>query len=113
MASDLQFVEYVRDQFESSCGVTHKRMFGEFGLFSEGRMFAMVCDNRLLFKATVSGREYIGAVVEALPYPGAKPCFLVESQLEDREWLSELARRTVAELPMPRSRSRTGKSARA
>lgn len=81
MASDLQFVEYVRDHFDTNCGVTFKRMFGEFGLFSAGRMFAMVCDNRLLFKPTESGRAYMGAVVEALPYPGAKPCFLVEAQL--------------------------------
>ncbi len=103
MASDLSFVEHVLDQFEPACGVTSKRMFGEFGLFSEGRMFALVCDNQLFVKPTDGGRAFIGNVVEGSPYPGAKPCFLIES-LDDRAWLSELARRTTAELPAPKPR---------
>jgi TfoX/Sxy family transcriptional regulator of competence genes len=104
MASDPEFVEFVVDQFDADCGVTSKKMFGEYGLFSGGRMFAMVCDDRLLFKATEGGRTHIGDVVEAEPYPGAKPAFLIEDRLEDAEWLSELARITVRELPLPRPR---------
>ena len=102
MASDLSFVEFVVDQFEENCGVTFKKMFGEYGLFSEGKMFGMICDDRLLFKPTEGGRAYIGDVVEAPPYPGAKPIFLIEGQLEDGEWLSELVRITTRELPAPK-----------
>ena len=107
MASDLNFVEYVVDQFEENCGVTFKKMFGEYGLFSEGKMFGMICDDRLLFKPTEGGRAYIGDVVEAPPYPGAKPIFLIEGQLEDGEWLSELVRITTRELPAPKPKKRT------
>lgn len=32
------------------------------------------------------------------PYPGAKPSFLIEEKIEDREWISELVRITAAEL---------------
>ena len=102
MASDLSFVEFVVDQFEENCGVTFKKMFGEYGLFSEGKMFGMICDDRLFFKPTEGGRAYIGDVVEAPPYPGAKPIFLIEGQLEDGEWLSELVRITTRELPAPK-----------
>lgn len=45
-------------------------------------------------------------MIEAEPYPGAKPAFLIEDRLEDPDWLSELARITVAELPAPRKRKR-------
>jgi hypothetical protein len=38
-------------------------------------------------------------VVEAPPYPGAKPCFLIEGGIEDREWVSGLARITAANVP--------------
>jgi len=107
MASDLSFVEYVVDQFEENCGVTFKKMFGEYGLFSAGKMFGMICDDRLLFKPTEGGRAYIGDVVEAPPYPGAKPIFLIEGQLEDGEWLSELVRITTRELPAPKPKKRT------
>ena len=106
MASDLGFVDYVVDQFDEDCAVTHKKMFCEYGLFSSGKMFAMICDDRLLFKPTVGGREYIEDVVEAPPYAGARPCLLIEDQIDDSEWLSELARITTRELPAPKQKKR-------
>ncbi len=106
MGSDLEFVEFVVDQFDADRGVTHKKMFGEYGLFSEGKMFALICDDRLLFKPTEGGRAFIGNVVEAEPYPGAKPAFLIEDQIEDGEWLSELVRITTRELPAPKRKKR-------
>lgn len=109
MASDLSFAEYVVDQIDDDCGVTYKRMFGEFGLFSDGKMVGMICDDRLLMKPTEGGRAFIGKVVEGLPYPGAKPAFLIEAQMEDRDWLSELVRITTRELPAPKPRKRKKK----
>jgi TfoX/Sxy family transcriptional regulator of competence genes len=84
MASSREFVDYVTEQFEESLGVTHRKMFGEYGLFCGGRMFGMVCDDRLFVKPTKGGRAFIGEVVEAEPYPGARPCFLVADRLDDR-----------------------------
>ena len=106
MASDLSLVEYIVDQFAEDCAVTYKKMFGEYGLFSHGKMFAMICDDRLLFKRTAGGHAFIGDVVEAPPYPGAKPIFLIEDQIDDAEWLSELARITTQELPAPKKRKK-------
>ncbi len=106
MASDLSFVEYVVDQLDEDCAVTYKKMFGEFGLFSDAKMFGMICDNRLFIKPTEGGRAFIGDVVEAPPYPGAKPIFLIEDQIEDAEWLSELVRITTRELPAPKPKKR-------
>ena len=47
MGSDLSFVEYVVDQLDEECSVTYKMMFGEFGLYSGGKLFGLICDNRL------------------------------------------------------------------
>jgi len=110
MASDQGFVDYVVDQIASDCGVTYKKMFGEYGLYSRGKMFAMICDDRLFVKPTDGGRAHIGDVVEAPPYPGAKPIFLVEDQLEDGEWLSELVRITARELPEPKPKKKKAKT---
>lgn len=106
MASDLDFVQFVVDQLDEDCGVTYKKMFGEYGLFSAGKMFGMICDDRLLIKPTEGGRAFIGNVVEAPPYPGAKPIFLIEDQFEDADWLSELVRITTRELPAPKPKKR-------
>jgi len=109
MGSDQGYVDYVVDQIDASCDVTYKKMFGEYGLYSSGKLFGLVCDNRLFVKPTEGGRAHIGDVVEAPPYPGAKPSYLIGDELEDREWLSELVRITVRELPeaKPKKRSRS------
>lgn len=109
MASDLSFVEYVVDQVDEDCAVTYKQMFGEFGLYSHGKLFGLICDIRLFVKPTESGRAFVEDVVEAPPYPGAKPSFLIEDQIEDAEWLSELVRITTRELPAPKPKKRRKK----
>lgn len=98
MATDPSFAEFVVGQFEDDCAVSSRRMFGEYGLYSGGTFFAVICDDQLFVKPTDAGRSYIGDVVEAPPYPGARPSLLIGDRIEDPEWLSELARITVREL---------------
>ena len=50
-------------------------MFGEYGIWSDGKIFALICDNKLFIKPTEAGRAYFKDVVEVPAYPGAKPCF--------------------------------------
>lgn len=109
MASDQRFVDFIIDQVNSSGRVTYKKMFGEYGLYFDIKLFALVCDNKLLIKPTTAGRAFIGNVVEAPPYPGAKPSFLIEDKLEDADWLNELIRLTVEELPEPKPKSKPKK----
>lgn len=101
MASDLQFVQFVVGQLDEDCAATYKRMFGEFGLYSAGTFFGVICDDQLFVKPTDGGRAFIGDVVEAPPYPGARPSLLIAEGIEDPEWLSELVRITVRELLEP------------
>ena len=106
MASDQKFVDFVVEQIENSGEINARKMFGEYGIYSDGKLFGLICDNKLFIKPTKSGREFIGNVVEAPPYPGAKPSFLIEDKIEDREWLSELVRISVKELPMPKPKKK-------
>jgi TfoX/Sxy family transcriptional regulator of competence genes len=109
MASDLSFVEFVVDQMENTGTVTYRKMFGEYAVYCNGKVVALICDNRLFIKPTESGRSFIGDVVEAPPYPGAKMSFLIEDKLEDREWLSHLVRITAKELPEPKPKKKKKK----
>ena len=102
MATEQKFVDFVIDQIGFSDDVTEKKMFGEYGLYFGDKLFALICDNKLFIKPTQSGRDYIKEIVEAPPYPGAKPSFLIEEKLDDREWLRELVKITVKELPEPK-----------
>jgi TfoX/Sxy family transcriptional regulator of competence genes len=108
MASDLEFVTYILDQCDPDLQVTHRKMFGEYGLWSQETFIGVVCDDTLFLKPTEGARTYLGEVVEAPPYPGAKPSFLIGDRLDDGAWLSELIRITAAELrdPMPKAPTR-------
>jgi TfoX/Sxy family transcriptional regulator of competence genes len=99
MASDRSFVDFLVDQMGDAGLITQKKMFGEYAIYCDGRVVALVCDNQLFVKPTAGGREYIGDPVEAPPYPQARPHFLIEGEFEDREWIGGLIRVTREELP--------------
>ncbi len=102
MSSDLEFVEYVCDQMRDASRVRSRKMFGEFAIYCDDKVVALVCDDRLFVKPTPGGRAFIGEVVESPPYSGAKPHFLIEDGIDDREWLSSLIQLTARELPTPK-----------
>jgi TfoX/Sxy family transcriptional regulator of competence genes len=106
MASNQDFVDFVTGQLQSAGDITYKKMFGEYGLYSGNKIFALISDNKLFIKPTVAGRNFIQNVVEAPPYPGAKPSFLIEDKIEDHEWLSTLVKLTVSELPDPKPKKK-------
>ncbi len=81
-------------------------MFGEYAVYCEGKVVALICDNQLFIKPTEAGKSFIGDVVEAPPYPGAKPSFLIGEHIEDKEWISHLVRLTEKELPAPKPKKR-------
>ena len=102
MATDKSFVEFVVDQIENVGQITYKQMFGEYAIYCEGKIIALVCDNQLFIKPTEGGRAFIGDVIEAPAYTGAKPSFLIDARVEDRQWISNLIRITHEELPEPK-----------
>jgi TfoX/Sxy family transcriptional regulator of competence genes len=104
MASDASFVEFVIDQIVDVGLVESKKMFGEYAIYCNSKVVALICDNQLFIKPTISGRTFIGNVVEASAYNGAKPSFLIEEGLDDSEWLSKLIKMTADELPIPKPR---------
>ncbi len=106
MASDLDFVEFVVDQMGNAGVIAYRKMFGEFVVYCEGKVVALICDNKLFVKPTKAGKSFIGNVVEAPPYPGAKPSFLIEEQIEDKDWISNLVRLTEGELPKPKPKKK-------
>jgi DNA transformation protein and related proteins len=112
MSSDSNFVEYVCDRMNESGQVSFKKMFGEYAIYYDRKVVALVCDNRLFVKPTTSARSTIDNVVEAPPYPGAKPHFLIEEQLDDRQWMSNLIQLTANELPAPKPKKAKPKTAR-
>ncbi len=72
MATDRHFADHVLEQLEGAGEVTAKKMFGEYGIFLNRKMIAILADNQMFVKPTEAGRKYIGEPEEAPPYTGAK-----------------------------------------
>ena len=104
MASDQNFVDFVIQNIGT---ISAKKMFGEYGIYCDEKLFGVICDNRLFIKPTSKGREFIGNPTELPAYEGAKPSFLIEDKIEDSKWLSDLVKITLDNLPEPKSKKST------
>jgi TfoX/Sxy family transcriptional regulator of competence genes len=118
MASKQGTVDFIVGQMAGAGAVSAKKMFGEYAIYCDGKLVALVCDDQLFLKPTAGGRSFLGEVMEAPPYPGAKNCFLIGGEMWDEaERLAELVRISAAELPPPKAkkppRSRKGKQGKA
>ena len=105
MATQQRTVDYLLEQATCAGAVSTKPMFGEYGVYVDGKMIGSICDDQLYVKPTASGRLHAEPVSEAPPYPGAKPHLLIAAdRWDDAEWLGALLRITAAELPTPKPR---------
>ena len=112
MASDQDYVDYIRDQAAPVVVISYRKMFGEYALYLDGKVVALVCDNRLFVKPTAEGRALLGTVTEQVPYPRGKPHFLIADDIDDRELLQRLLMVTARALPMPRPKPEPAKRRR-
>lgn len=107
MASEAKTVAFIVDQASGAGDVRAKAMFGEYGVYCDDRMVAMVCDDQLFVKPTPAGRTFAPDASCAPPYPGAKPCLLIDPERwDDAAWLSELLRVSAAGLPALRPKAK-------
>lgn len=100
MASSASLVAFVVEQLGK--GVTAKRMFGEYGLYREGVLVALFCDDQLFMKPTPAVRallKTLDAIDEAPPYPSAKPAYRISDEHWDNaDLMTQLATLTASEL---------------
>jgi TfoX/Sxy family transcriptional regulator of competence genes len=113
MASDQQFVSFVCEQMSKAGDISYRKMFGEYAIYRDEKVVAFVCDNQLFVKPTVAGKSLLGRPIEAPPYPGAKPYFLIADGLDDGDSLCELVIATCRELPAPRPKTKPKPKAKA
>ena len=94
MPSTQDYLDYVLENLHGLADIACKRMMGEYLLYYRGTLFGGVYDNRFLIKKTNS---ILGlGLKEAIPYPGAKPMLIVDS--ENPRELEELVLTVVGDL---------------
>lgn len=101
MASNPDFVQFVADQCVGAGDITARKMFGDYGIYCNGKIFGLVCDNHFYIKPTDAARKLLRTEDLRPPYEGAKPYFYIE-EVDDHDYLAQLVRVTVSALPDPK-----------
>ena len=47
-------------------------MFGDYGIYSNGKIFGLICDDRFYLKSTKVGRNLLQTIEMRQPYDGAR-----------------------------------------
>jgi len=94
MATNKEYLQYVLELLREVKGITYKKMMGEYILYKDGIIFGGIYDNRFLIKKSKSLLSY--NLKEVIPYPSAKPMYIVES--EDPEEINDLIRVVISDL---------------
>ena len=102
MASSSDTVQYIVDQVGLGRRLSSKKMFGEFVLYLDEKIVALVCDDQFFLKPTDQAKAFLGKVRLAPPYPGAKDYFLLTDELDDPDRLKEAVLVTAKALPEPK-----------
>jgi TfoX/Sxy family transcriptional regulator of competence genes len=104
MASQQATVDAIVFCASGAGDVSARKMFGEYALYCDGKVVALICNDQLFIKPTTAGRR--------IAYSGAKPSLLIpRERWEDGVWLSGLVRASADELPPPKPKARKSKIA--
>lgn len=78
-----------------------RAMFGEYALYADGKVVALVCDDMLYVKILPASASLAGMCEQAPPYPSAKPYYVItEEQLHTIENMPNILIAVAAELPV-------------
>ncbi len=82
MATRKETIEFILSKIGDRGRFEARAMFGEYALYADGQVVALVCDNLLHVKILPASQELESVCEKAAPYPGARPHYLIEeSQL--------------------------------
>ena len=98
MASTQEYLEFVLDLLSEVPEVTHRKMMGEYILYSGGVIFGGIYDDRFLLKDVPATRKAFAT--EQIPYNGAKSMLLVDS--EDPVRIAHAIKAMFPQLPKPK-----------
>ena len=111
MATSARTMAFIAEQLERcELGVvTYKKMFGEYGVYLNGAIFALACDDRLFVKV----KHLEDSVVDALfgnreqPFAGANGYSEISGdEIEDLEALELRIKTVMATLPAPKPKKK-------
>lgn len=78
MATQKETVAFILGKLRDAKRFSARAMFGEYALYADGAVVALICDDRLFVKILPASSALEDQCEKGEPYPGAKPHYLVE-----------------------------------
>jgi TfoX/Sxy family transcriptional regulator of competence genes len=79
-------------------------MFGEYALYCDDKVVALVCDKSLFLKNLPVVHTLAPGLPEGVPYTGARPHLVGDSLLDDPDHLAGVLRAIAEVLPQPKTK---------
>lgn len=83
-----------------------RKMFGEYAIYLDGKVVALVCDDQLFLKPTPTALTILPDSPTGAPYRGAKVHLLVTDALDDPDQVTAALRAIATDLPAPKPKKR-------
>ena len=78
MSTQKETIEFILEKLRNPKRFTTRAMFGEYALYADGKVVALVCDDQLYVKILPASRELEDLCEKGEPYPSAKLYYIVE-----------------------------------
>ena len=98
-----------------AAGVSTRKMFGDYGVYCNGKFVGVICDGSLYLKPTQAGEALLAARGElnvAPAYEGASPSYRMDC-VEDAALCRQVLEATWAALPFPKPKKKPAKPQKA
>ena len=103
MATSREYALFVENLFRGVEGFSMKRMFGEYGIYLQGRVLGFLCDEQILLQDTPTARKLLPDAERKELFPGSK-LFIIFSDEGNHHLLQSVAQAMWEELPVPKPR---------
>ncbi len=105
MATQKETIEFILGKLRDRSRFSARAMFGEYALYADGKVVALVCDDLLYVKILPASQALERLCEKGEPYPGAKPHYLVEEgQLSTLENLPAILGAIAAAIPVKKTK---------
>ncbi len=78
MATQKETIDYLLQKLGRDAGFSARPMFGEYALYANDKVVALICDDRLYVKILPASQILEKECEKGSPYPGAKPHYIVD-----------------------------------
>ena len=105
MSTSQSTIDFLLDQLKHVRSIRVRKMFGDYALYCDEKVVALICDDQLFVKYTDTGKQYAASrYIEGCAYVGAKPSMNVTDSIDDADFIATLIQITAQALPLQKKK---------